>query len=576
MSFLQFLVHEKKLTLQQAEKLSQEQATSGSRLEKIVLQKKFLPEEELFELKSRFLEVPFAKQLPEIIDPRVLNLIPFETAKQYRFVALEQGKKEMKAGMVYPEDIQAQEALRFLGRQNGLRPQISLISLSAFNHLLNYYQTAEREVKEALSSLEQELEKESTRKLKLEKGVGERVITEAPIIKMVAVILREGVEGEASDIHIEPTSQQLRIRFRVDGVLHSSIFLPAQVQAAIVARIKILAHLRIDETRIPQDGRFSTHYRERRIDFRVATFPTTLGEKVAIRILDPQHAYQDLKKLGLLKSQEKLLQKAAELPFGLILATGPTGSGKTTTLYSLLRILNTEDVNVVTLEDPVEYYIEGVNQSQIRPEIDYTFNRGLRQVVRQDPDIIMVGEIRDAETVALANHASLTGHLVLSTLHTNDAIGAIPRLIDMGLPAFLIGPSLKVVIAQRLVRKLCPHCRKKVKASPEKRKLILEQIDSLPPRVRGKITLPSPLFIWEPAGCPKCGSSGYKGRVGLFEVLEMTDRLASLIISRPTEEKLREESQRQEMVTMAQAGMLKVVQGETSLAEVLRVTDIHL
>jgi len=576
MSFLQFLVHEKKLTLQQAEKLSQEQAASGSRLEEIVLQKKLLPEEELFELKGRFLEVSFTKQLPEMIDPRILNLIPFETAKQYQFVALEQGKKEMKVGMVYPEDLQAQEALRFLGRQNGLQPQISLISLSAFSHLLNYYQTAEREVKEALSSLEQELAKESTKKLKLEKGVGERVITEAPIIKMVAVILREGVEGEASDIHIEPTSQQLRIRFRVDGVLHSSIFLPAQVQAAIVARIKILAHLRIDETRIPQDGRFSTHYRERRIDFRVATFPTTLGEKVAIRILDPQHAYQNLEKLGLLKGQEKLLQKAAELPFGLILATGPTGSGKTTTLYSLLRILNTEDVNVVTLEDPVEYYIEGVNQSQIRPEIDYTFNRGLRQVVRQDPDIIMVGEIRDAETVALANHASLTGHLVLSTLHTNDAIGAIPRLIDMGLPAFLIGPSLKVIIAQRLVRKLCPHCRRKVKASPEKKRLILELIDSLPSNVREKITIPSPLFIWEPAGCPKCGSSGYKGRIGLFEVLEMTDRLASLIISQPTEEKLREESQKQEMVTMAQAGMLKVVQGETSLAEVLRVTDIHL
>jgi type IV pilus assembly protein PilB len=576
MSFLQFLVHENKLTLKQAEKIGEEQAKSGLRLEEIVLRDKLLPEGELFELKSRFSEYPLEQKAPEGIDSRILNLIPFETAQQYQIVALAQDGKKMKVGMVYPEDLQAQEALRFLSRQHGFQLEIVLIPLSVFKHLLNYYQTAEREVKEALSSLEEELEKESTKKMRLEKNVGEKVITEAPVIKMVAVILREGVEGKASDIHIEPTSQKLRIRFRVDGILYSSIFLPSQVQAAIVARIKILAHLRIDETRIPQDGRFSTYYRDRRIDFRVATFPTTLGEKVAIRILDPQQAHQDLSKLGLLEGQETLLQKATELPFGLILATGPTGSGKTTTLYSLLRILNDNEVNIVTLEDPVEYYIEGVNQSQIRPEIDYTFNRGLRQVVRQDPDIIMVGEIRDEETVSLANHASLTGHLVLSTLHTNDAVGAVPRLIDMGLPAFLIGPSLKIIIAQRLVRKLCPHCRKKVQPNAAEKKLIIEQIDSLPPSVREKITLPSPLYVWRPVGCSKCGKSGYRGRIGVFEVLEMTDRLASLIVSQPTEKKLEEEARMQEMVTMAQAGMLKVINGETSLAEVLRVTDIHL
>ena len=575
MNFLQYLVQEKKITAGQAENISREQAKTGARLEEIILKKKILLETVLFQAKGEFLNVPFLQKIPDVINPRILNLVPFETAKQYQFVALEQKAKEIKIGMVYPQDIQAQEALRFLSRQSGLSYTISLIAPSSFKRILGYYQTAEKEVKQALSGLEKELEEETTKKIKLEKGTPEKIITDAPIIKMVAVILREGVEGNASDIHIEPTTQQLRIRFRVDGVLHSSLFLPAQVHAAVVARIKILARLRIDETRIPQDGRFSTHYQGRRIDFRVSTFPTTLGEKVAIRILDPQQAHQNLSELGLVPSQANILKEAAKLPFGLILATGPTGSGKTTTLYSLLRILNTDAVNVVTLEDPVEYFIEGVNQSQVKPDIGYTFNKGLRQIVRQDPDIIMVGEIRDEETVKLANHASLTGHLVLSTLHTNDAIGAIPRLIDMGLPAFLIGPSLKIIIAQRLVRKLCPQTRKKVKASPAIKRLILSQIDSLPASIRAKIKIPSPLYIWEPATSPKC-PKGYKGRTAIFEILKMTDRLADLIIASPTEEKLREEAEEQEMITMEQSGIIKVIQGETSLEEVLRVTNLHL
>ncbi len=577
MNFLQFLVKEKKLTIQQAEKISQEQAKSGSRLAEIILRKKFLPEGELFQLKSKFLSFPFKEKIPDIIDPRILNLVPFETAKQYQFVALTHEKKVMTVGMVYPQDIQAQEALRFLSRQNGLSYKVYLITPSILNRILGYYQTAEKEVKKALSSLEKELDENTAKKkFKLSKTTSERVITEAPVIKMVAVILREGVEGHASDIHVEPTIQYLRVRFRVDGMLHSSLFLPSQVRAAIVARIKILSHLRIDETRVPQDGRFSTRYANRQIDFRVSTFPTTLGEKVAIRILDPQQAHQNLSELGLLPGQVELLQKATKLSFGLILSTGPTGSGKTTSLYSLLRKLNTDKVNVVTLEDPVEYFIEGVNQSQIRPEIDYTFNRGLRQIVRQDPDIIMVGEIRDKETAALANHAALTGHLVLSTLHTNDAIGAVPRLIDMGLPAFLIGPALKVVIAQRLVRQLCPHCRKKIKPNSAVKKLILNQINTLPPRIRETISIPSPFYIWEPVGCSKCNNQGYKGRTAIFEILEMNDRLADLITTNPTEEKLKEEAQKQEMVTMAQSGAIKTIQGITSAEEVLRVTDLHL
>lgn len=576
MNFLQFLVREKKLTVQQAKTISQEQAKSGFRLTEIILRKKILQEGELFRLKSKFLSFPLKEKIPDVIDPRILNLVPFETAKQYQFVALSQKGKAMTVGMVYPQDIQAQEALRFLSRQNGMSYETYLITPSIFNRILGYYQTAEKEVKKALSGLEKELEKETTTKFKLKKATAEQVITEAPVIKMVAVILREGVEGQASDIHIEPTTQSLRIRFRVDGMLHSSLSLPSQVRAAIVARIKILSHLRIDETRIPQDGRFSTHYQNRQIDFRVSTFPTTLGEKVAIRILDPDQAQQSLADLGLLPGQAELLKKASELSFGLILSTGPTGSGKTTTLYGLLRMLNKDSVNIVTLEDPVEYFLEGINQSQIRPDINYTFNQGLRQVVRQDPDIIMVGEIRDQETATLANHAALTGHLVLSTLHTNDAVGAIPRLIDMGLPSFLIGPALKVVIAQRLVRKLCPSCRKKVIPNPAIKKLLLSQINALPPQVRDKVSVPSPFYVWEPVGCSKCNNQGYKGRTAIFEILEMNDSLSNLVTTNPTEEKLREEAQKQEMVTMAQSGVIQVIQGKTSVAEILRVTNLQV
>ena len=576
MNFLQFLVREKKLSIAQAEKIGQEQAKSGSRLELLLLQKKILPEEELFREKSKFLNIPLLEKVPENINPRLLNLIPFETAKQYQLVALGQKGKTMKLGMVYPQDIQAQEALRFLSRQNGFKYEVFLITPKTFDHVLSYYQTAEKEVKEALTGLEKELEKKTTKKFKLDKNTSEKIITAAPVIKMVAVILREGVEGGASDIHIEPTPQKLRIRFRVDGMLHSSLFLPAQVHAAIVSRIKILANLRIDETRIPQDGRFSTHYENRRIDFRISTFPTTLGEKVAIRILDPRQAHQKLGELGVLPRQKDILQGATKLPFGLILVTGPTGSGKTTTLYSLLRILNTDEVNIVTLEDPVEYFIEGVNQSQIRPEIDYTFNKGLRQIVRQDPDIIMVGEIRDKETVELTAHAALTGHLVLSTLHTNNAIGAIPRLVDMGLQPFLIGPSLRIVVAQRLVRRLCPYCRKKIKPNATIKKIIQRQVEMLPPEIKSQLSLSSSFDIWQPVGCPKCHQEGYKGRTAIFEVLKMTDSLANLIATHPTEEKMREEARRQGLVTMAQAGIIKVLQGETSIEEVLRVTDLHL
>jgi type IV pilus assembly protein PilB len=365
----------------------------------------------------------------------------------------------------------------------------------------------------------------------------------------------------------------VRVRFRLDGVLHSSLFLPLKILPAVVARIKILSNLKIDETRVPQDGRFSTKFEGRDVDFRISTLPTALGEKVALRILDPNQRKVSFTDLGITGRNLETIERALKRPFGMILSTGPTGAGKTTTLYAVMQLLNNEEANVVSLEDPVEYFMEGVNQSQIKPEIGYDFATGLRTLVRQDPDIIMVGEIRDEETASLAIHAALTGHIILSTLHTNDTIGAIPRLIDMGVRPFLIPPALSVIIAQRLVRKLCPHCKKKIKPNESVKKSILKDINGFPPLIKQKIEIPTPLYVYEPVGCKRCGNTGYFGRLGVFEILEMTSQLAEIIYRDPTESKIEGEAERQGMVTMRQDGIIKVLEGLTSFEEVLGVAE---
>ncbi|MFH1656685.1 MAG: GspE/PulE family protein [Candidatus Nealsonbacteria bacterium] len=401
----------------------------------------------------------------------------------------------------------------------------------------------------------------------------ERIAEEAPISKVVAVILRHAVDGNASDVHIEPGKEKVRVRFRLDGILHASLFLPLRISAAVIARIKILSVLKIDETRIPQDGRCSIKVGEKDVDFRISTFPTTLGEKVVIRILDSSKRKVDFASLGIIGRNLRVMEKALKKTYGMILATGPTGTGKTTTLYSVLGVLNREEVNVMTLEDPVEYFVEGVNQSQIKPEIDYTFATGLRHMVRQDPDIIMVGEIRDEETASLAIHATLTGHVVLSTLHTSNAIGVIPRLVDMGVQVFLLPPTLSVATAQRLVRKLCPHCKKKIKAPKEVEKVILKELEDFPLEAKKSIKSTSNFYIFQPVGCKRCDQTGYSGRIGIFEILEMTDELAKIILNNTPELAIKAEARRQGMTTMKQDGIIKMLDGVTSFEEILRVAQ---
>lgn len=544
---------------------------SGKKEEEVILEKQIFAEDLLFELKSKDLKIDLRKVSPEEISPKILELIPQEAIKYYKMIPLVQKGGILEVGMVYPEDIKAQEALNFLSRREKFAYKIFLITLTTFDNVLKQFKTFRKEVKKALEELESELKVQPIVKPSPKEAELQKMVEEAPIIKVVAVILRHAIERRASDIHIEPTMKELRIRFRIDGILLPRLLVPLKIHPAVIARIKILSNLRIDETRIPQDGRFSVTIAEKNIDFRVSTFPTTLGEKAALRVLDPSEGIKRFEDLGLEGRNFNVVKKIVKRPHGLILITGPTGCGKTTTLYAILNLLNKEGVNIMTLEDPVEYFIKGINQSQTKAEIGYTFALGLRHMVRQDPDIIMVGEIRDEETASLAINAALTGHIVLSTLHTTNAMGVIPRLIDLGVAPFLIPSSLSLTMAQRLARKLCIHCRKKEKALPKVKEMILEEIDSLPQVVRKKVKISDPLMIYTAKGCKKCRWEGYSGRTAIFEVLETTNELSAIILKEPNESVIFKEAQRQGMTTMKQDGILKVLDGIISIEEILRV-----
>ncbi len=573
MTLLQQLVKKGLLEKEKAGSIEYEIKNSEKKEEEAILERRIVSEDFLFNLKSENLKIPLKKISPEDIPLQILEVIPEDSARYYHIIPIAKKGKVLEIGMVYPEDIKAQEALEFLARRQNVSYQIFLISLTDFRNVLKKYRTLRGEVTRALEELETELKEEKIEARPTAITEFEKIAEEAPISKVVAVLLRHAVDGSASDIHIEPTKEKVRVRFRLDGVLHSSIFLPIRILPAIVSRIKILSNLKIDETRIPQDGRFSTKVGAKEIDFRVSTLPTVLGEKVVMRILDPTIAVADIKDLGISGRNFKAIEQAIKKPYGMILLTGPTGCGKTTTLYAILKILNREGVNIITLEDPVEYFIEGVNQSQVKPEIGYEFATGLRHMLRQDPDILMVGEIRDEETAALAIHASLTGHLVLSTIHTNNALGVIPRLIDLGVKSYLIPPTLSISIAQRLVRVLCPDCKKRIKPKKEIKDMLLKELENLPLLAKKYVKIPKVFYVYTAVGCKKCNGAGYTGRIGVFEVLEMTDQLSEITLREPSEITIEEEAKRQGMITMKQDGVLKILEGITAVEEVLRMAE---
>ena len=567
---IQELAKEGVLDENSLKKVFQDASLSGKKVDELLYERRLINEDKLNEIKSRILNTPYKKIKSEEISDDILKLVPEETVRNYKIVPISRSADVLVVGMINPDDVKAQEALKFIAKQSRLNLGIYLVSYSIWEEILRRYSPYKSEIETAVRSLNIRSDKErgsSQKIVTLDEGAS--ISEEAPIIRIVASTLKEAVWQKASDIHIEPQRDRLRIRFRLDGTLVEVSSLPIELHQPIVSRVKVLSNLKIDETRAPQDGRFRTVLFNRDIDFRVSTFPTPIGEKAAIRVLDPTVGLKGLEDLGLIDHNYQIVKEGLERPYGMILITGPTGSGKTTSLYALMQILNKEEVNIVSLEDPVEYFIDGLNQSQVKPEIGYDFASGLRQILRQDPDIIMVGEIRDNETAGLAIHAALTGHIVLSTLHTNNSLGAVPRLINMGVEPFLLPAALNLVVAQRLIPRLCEKCRK-IEPAPEKiQAIIKKEAENMPKEMKD---FKQPYEIYQPVGCPACNGKGFTGRVALFEILKMTPELQDIVNTNPTERKILEEAKHQEMVTLRQDGILKALKGLVSIESVLRET----
>ncbi|KND49159.1 MAG: type IV pilus assembly protein PilB [Parcubacteria bacterium C7867-008] len=493
----------------------------------------------------------------------VLDHIPEESARHYGFAPLAVVDGALEVGIIDPDNIEALDALQFISSRVGLPYKLFLISQADFDKVLEEYGSLSEEVGTALSELEPAAE---TEEAKGKDGQVETVIKEdAPVTKIVATILRYAVEGGASDIHIEPGIDKTHVRFRMDGDLHTSLELPVKVHPAVVARIKILSQMRLDEKRKPQDGRFSAQVEGRRIDFRVSTFPTQGGEKVVMRILDRSKSVATLESLGFSEKDFQIIKESLDRPYGIILISGPTGSGKSTTLFAMLSAIDRETQNVVSLEDPVEYEVPGVSQSQVHPEIGYTFASGLRSILRQDPDVIMVGEIRDKETAQLAIQAALTGHLVFSTIHTNTAAGVIPRLVDMGVDPYLIAPTLIAAIGQRLVRKLCPGAGVPQPISPSIKLLLEKEFSDLPPEHRQNLPAFDTAFeATTTADCP----NGTRGRLAVFEILRMDKDLERVVLEDPVEEKVYAAAREKGMFTMREDAIMKALAGQIPFEEV--------
>ncbi len=555
-------------TILQLEKLEKE---TGQNVSQLLLARKIIEEEDLAKAKAAFFNIPYVDLKQITIPPAVLNLIPPESVNFYNFIPFENRDRILKVAITNPGNLSALEALEFLGQKQNLQIQLYLASESGVEVASGKKKNLKKVVGDALKDIQTKESGGLKSAQEAEKSNIPQVIEEAPIIKIVEVILTNAIEGNASDIHIEPSEKDVRVRYRIDGILHTSLMLPRNVHAAIITRIKILSNLKIDESRLPQDGRFHMDVGKKSVDLRVSILPLIYGEKIVMRILDKTGSVPTLEQLGIRGRALVWIKENIKKTHGIFLITGPTGSGKSTTLYAILSILNSPTVNIITLEDPVEYFIEGINQSQINPEIGLTFAAGLRSILRQDPNVVMVGEIRDKETAELAVHAALTGHLVFSTLHTNNSIGAMPRMIDMGIEPFLLASSINVVMAQRLVRKICSNCRGEVPILPGIEKEIRDGLKGVPDEYLEGLDMAT-LKTFKGHGCEKCGNSGYAGRMGIYEVLPVDAELQELVLSKSSSRKMYEHAASLGMITMKQDGLIKIIRGETTLDEVMRVT----
>ena len=549
------------------------QMTSGIALEKALISRGVKPED-ILSAQGEFMNIPIKSVADSSIQFEALDYIPEDSAMHYKIAPIGIKDGVLEVGIVDPDNMEARDALNFLTSKNNIPYKVFLITLDDFNKVIEAYKGLTGEVSKALNELETELsvETEKTKKPEQRQQAASRddavIVEDAPVVKIVATIVRYAVEGEASDVHIEHMRDKVRVRFRVDGILNTSLVLPVQVHSAVVARIKVLSNMRLDEKRKPQDGRFSARIDGRRIDFRVSTFPAYFGEKIVMRILDQAKGVKRLDQVGLSKRNEAMLREAIAKPYGMILITGPTGSGKSTTLYSIMNEIDRESYNVLSLEDPVEYTVEGMSQSQVHPEIGYDFSTGLRTTLRQDPDVIMVGEIRDKETAQLAVQAALTGHLVFSTIHTNTSAGAIPRLIDMGVDPYLIAPTLIMAVAQRLVSILAPGCGETVPVDGSTKAMVDRSFADLPEEFKKEIPFSDTVCKIKPsAEYPK----GTHGRMAVFEMFMMDKDIEKVILTNPVESEIIKINRSKGMLTLREDALIKAFQKTIPIEEVIKL-----
>lgn len=544
----------------------------GKTLEQAIVGGRYAPDVEFAKARAEVLGRQFIDLTERVIPKETLDIISQETQQTYQVVPTAFDGTTLEVAMLDPNDFHAVEALEFLATERGWTLKIVIAPSTQILSLLKKVKGLGSDVATALAQAKGKFaRKESATE---EAGKLEEALKGAPVARMVSIIMRQAVEGGASDIHIEPISGESRVRYRIDGVLRTSLNLPMYVHPAVVSRIKVLANLKIDETRVPQDGRITQEINGKKIDFRVSTLPVVDNEKVVMRVLDTSVGAPTLEQLGYRKEHVDMIKEQIKKSFGMFLVTGPTGSGKSTTLFAALAMLNAEGVNISTLEDPVEYYISGVNQSQIRPEIGYTFAAGLRSLLRQDPNVIMVGEVRDRETAELAIHASLTGHLMFSTLHTNDVYGIVPRLMDMGIEPFLLAATINLGIAQRLARKICTGCKAVQEIEAKTLQKVSVEIARIPKRYfAGSLSPNGPLTFYHGTGCAKCGGSGYQGRVAVAELFDYTAQARKLIESGFTQEAFQKERERQGAMSLREDALLKALEGSTTIEEVFRITQ---
>ena len=550
------------------DKFAAEAKSCNKKIENYLIEKKIITAAAFYESAANFFEVPFLNLKDQIIRKDVLFSIPEPIASTHKLVAFASDDKEIKIATLDPEDL---EIFEFIKKKTNLEPKIYLTTPEGIDEVLKqYHKSLQSEFKDLASEQTEAGADENLKKL----------AANLPIVRIVDTLLEYAIFEGASDIHIEPEEKDIIVRYRVDGILRNVMTLPKNVQSGIIARIKILANLKVDEHRLPQDGRFKISTKDYKVSFRVSIIPTFDGEKIVMRLLSEKAQILTLEQLGFQPSSLAIIKRNIAKPHGMILVTGPTGSGKTTTLYTILNILNTPEVNIITIEDPIEYRMPRINQSQVNPKIGYTFAIGLRAFLRQDPDIIMVGEIRDQETAEIAIHAAMTGHLVLSTLHTNDAVTTLPRLSDMGVPAFLIAATTNIIVAQRLVRKICPNCIQSYKLDKQtiediKQQLNIESIMATLQKekaiVDAKKGLESLLF-YRGKGCKQCSGSGYKGRIGIYETLEVTEEMSELILKKASALDLKNQAIKQGMLTIVEDGFIKARSGITTIEEIMRVT----